>query len=233
MNVDIISTSCGNPLETVGRIAGTSYGRTDPKVSRAVNCWRAGHLSVFEHVSATFAIEGISRACSHQLVRHRLASFCQRSQRYTRLEGGDWYVIPPSIAGSDSEQAYRGYMAYARTRYESLIADGLKPEDARFVLPEACKTDIAVTMNARELMSFCALRLDAHAQWEIRELAGGDAGRAGGTGRPVGRDSRLVPPPGRIAHTDNRIRRGSLWERKSAPTSSRSSTASTRGTASS
>lgn len=172
MNVDIISTSCGNPLETVGRIAGTSYGRTDPKVSRAVNCWRAGHLSVFEHVSATFAIEGISRACSHQLVRHRLASFCQRSQRYTRLEGGDWYVVPPSIVGSDSEQAYRGYMAYSRTRYESLIADGLKPEDARFVLPEACKTDIAVTMNARELMSFCALRLDAHAQWEIRDLAG-------------------------------------------------------------
>lgn len=153
--------------------------RKDQKnfVERLVNM---GHMSPVEHVSFTFAIEGISRACSHQLVRHRVASYSQQSQRYVSESAGFDYVIPPSIAEDDGLRSeFEHFMADAQKAYNRLIERlnerGLKGEaanqDARFVLPNAAETKIIVTMNARELLHFFRVRCCNRAQWEIRAMA--------------------------------------------------------------
>ena len=139
-----------------------------------------GHLSPIEHVSFTFGIEGISRACSHQLVRHRVASYSQQSQRYVREEQFD-YVIPPSIK-QDPEltREFEQCMDEAQANYTKVLqrleALGYKGEagqqDARYLLPNAAETKIVVTMNARELLHFFRVRCCNRAQWEIREMAG-------------------------------------------------------------
>ena len=136
-----------------------------------------GHYSPFEHASFTFAIEGVSRALLAQITRHRIASFSVRSQRYVS-EGEFHYVIPPAITalGADAEQKYRDQMAqmleWYREWQQALGNAGEKSnEDARFVLPNACETKMIVTMNARELMHFFALRCCNRAQWEIRDIA--------------------------------------------------------------
>ena len=131
----------------------------------------SGHESPFEHVSFTFGIEGISRACSHQLVRHRLASFSQRSQRYC-FEDGFNYIEPEDINENENEDKFfRDFMRHSKEVYSKLIDKGVKPEDARMVLPNACETKIIVTMNARELLHFFKLRCCKRAQKEIREVA--------------------------------------------------------------
>lgn len=130
-----------------------------------------GHESPFEHVSFTFGIEGISRACSHQLVRHRMASFSQRSQRYC-FEDGFNYIEPEDINENEKEdKIFRDFMRHSKEVYSKLIDKGVKPEDARMVLPNACETKIIVTMNARELLYFFKLRCCKRAQKEIREVA--------------------------------------------------------------
>ncbi len=153
----------------------------DDEVRRLVRgLVRSGHLSALEHASFTFAIDGISRACSHQLVRHRLASYSQQSQRYVRFASDKDFVIPPSIAASPEARAvFYEAMAHARAAYERLVEIGKAEgrgnesvyEDARFVLPNAAETKIVVTMNARELRHFFALRCCRRAQWEINRLA--------------------------------------------------------------
>ena len=138
----------------------------------------SGHESVLEHWSATFAIEGISRACSHQLVRHRLASYSQQSQRYVNMDGFE-YVTPESISrrrDGDSDpyfylQEYEHLMAEISKLYKGMVDAGIPEEDARYILPNACCTNIVVTMNARELRHFFGERLCTRAQWEIREMA--------------------------------------------------------------
>lgn len=140
----------------------------------------SGHESVAEHVSFTFAIEGVSRALTHQLVRHRMASYSQQSQRYVKMGGFD-YVIPESIKNhektwdedgkTDIEKWYRNTMEGLSEFYAELIEAGIPEEDARYILPNACTTNIVVTMNARELRHFFRLRCCTRAQWEIRELA--------------------------------------------------------------
>ena len=131
----------------------------------------SGHESPFEHVSFTFGIEGISRACSHQLVRHRMASFSQRSQRYC-FEDGFNYIEPEDINENENEDKFfRDFMRHSKEVYSKLIDKGVKPEDARMVLPNACETKIIVTMNARELLHFFKLRCCKRAQKEIREVA--------------------------------------------------------------
>lgn len=171
MEVTIIDCTA-EPLDIISRAAGTSTGNDDFSPDRVERCFRDKHLSVFEHAHFTARIEGISRACSHQLVRHRMASFVQESQRYTTVGGEDWYVVPPDIAYTDGiEACFRDTMRGAIYEYRHLIAHGMKPEDARYVLPEATKTTITMTMNVRELFHFLDLRLDEHAQWEIRDLA--------------------------------------------------------------
>ena len=131
----------------------------------------SGHESPFEHISFTFGIEGISRACSHQLVRHRMASFSQRSQRYC-FEDGFNYIEPEDINENEIEDKFfRDFMRHSKEVYSKLIDKGVKPEDARMVLPNACETKIIVTMNARELLHFFKLRCCKRAQKEIREVA--------------------------------------------------------------
>ncbi len=129
-----------------------------------------GHLSPIEHVSFSFAIEGVSRSLSHQLVRHRIASYSQQSQRYVKESQFD-YVIPPSIAKSDESKAiFIKHMEAAQEAYNQLLAF-VHQEDARYVLPNACETKLVCTMNARSLYNFFEHRLCSRAQWEIRQLA--------------------------------------------------------------
>lgn len=130
------------------------------------------HYSPFEHASFTFGIEGVSRALSHQLVRHRLASYSQKSQRYVREDQFD-YVVPLSIkkAGESIEYLFKRQMKQAQEMYDCVIEAGIPAEDARFVLPNACETKIVVTMNARELLHFFQHRCCNRAQWEIRAMA--------------------------------------------------------------
>lgn len=131
-----------------------------------------GHLSVLEHASFTFGIEGISRACSHQLVRHRIASYSQQSQRYVSHEAPFEAVIPESIAGRpELASRFQDHLATTHELYRELLAAGVPAEDARFVLPNAAATKLVMTMNARELHHFFALRCCRRAQWEIRAMA--------------------------------------------------------------
>jgi len=130
-----------------------------------------GHLSTFEHAKATFRISGISRACSHQLVRHRHFSFSQMSQRYVSEENFE-YVTPPEVAAnSEAKKIFREQMDSAREAYAKLVEAGAKKEDARFALPNAAETEIVVTANFRSLREFIQTRTSKAAQWEIREAA--------------------------------------------------------------
>lgn len=131
-----------------------------------------GHLSVLEHVSFSFGVEGISRACSHQLVRHRLASYSQQSQRYVSHSKRFSAVTPDSIADSpDLAERYQQILDEIHGFYAEMLESGIPAEDARFILPNAATTKIIVTMNGRELLHFFSLRCCHRAQWEIRELA--------------------------------------------------------------
>lgn len=133
----------------------------------------SGHTSTIEHANFTFGIEGISRACSHQLVRHRIASYSQQSQRYVDLSKEEMeYIEPPLIKGNnDQSKKYKEVMDNLEKNYKDLIEAGIKPEDARYILPNACQTKIVVTMNARSLLNFFRERCCLRAQWEIRALA--------------------------------------------------------------
>lgn len=175
-----ILTCTPDPIFAISQGAGTCYGKHDLSEKRVYNCIKAGHMSVLEHASATFLIGDISRACSHQLVRHRLASYSQQSQRYCKIDvtSDDWYVIPPDILDYEDPDGVKDLLQYykhamSRSAYEYLTAlsEGVKPEDARYLLPEACKTEIVVTMNAREFFHFLDTRVSHRAQWEIRRLA--------------------------------------------------------------
>lgn len=130
-----------------------------------------GHESPLEHVSFTFGIEGISRACSHQLVRHRIASYSQKSQRYVSENDFD-FVLPESILNNEeARSSYEYCMNIIDQTYNELVKSGIEKEDARMVLPNACETQIIVTMNARSLLNFFKHRCCNRAQWEIREVA--------------------------------------------------------------
>lgn len=177
-------------------IEGIREGLTPEKTASFVEMLaEIGHESPIEHVSFTFGVEGISRACSHQLVRHRIASYSQKSQRYVNEDSFE-YVIPPEVEKipEAKEEFIRqmkmiddGYKQLAELltvkHTEAFIAEGLDEkaalqrakkkaiEDARFLLPNACETKIVVTMNARSLMNFFRHRCCNRAQWEIKEVA--------------------------------------------------------------
>lgn len=158
------------------------------KVDKFLNMLMSyGHESPIEHVSFTFGIEGVSRSLTHQLVRHRIGSYSQQSQRYVRLDQFE-YVIPPSVEKDEEakkiyietmKNCQKSYDNIANILKEKYIDDGLRAmdaekkaiEDARYVFPNACTSKIIVTMNARSLMNFFRHRCCNRAQWEIRELA--------------------------------------------------------------
>lgn len=158
------------------------------EIERFVNMLMSfGHESPIEHVSFTFAIEGVSRSLTHQLVRHRIASYSQQSQRYVKLSQFD-YIIPPEIEQNqraksifikcmeDSQRAYDELVEILNAKHiegglSEVSAEKKAIEDARYVFPNACETKIMVTMNARSLMNFFRHRCCNRAQFEIRELA--------------------------------------------------------------
>lgn len=130
----------------------------------------SGHLSTFEHASFTFAIEGISRVTSHQLVRHRMASYTQQSQRYVSVKEVK-YITPETIGKKGAlESKYHDMINRCHRLYKEMIDGGVPVEDARYILPSAFETKIVMTMNARELLHACSLRMCDRAQWEIVEL---------------------------------------------------------------
>jgi thymidylate synthase (FAD) len=145
-----------------------------PKMNQAAileQVLKLGHTSVIEHASFTFAISDVSRSLTHQLVRHRIASYSQQSQRYVNLNEPN-YVIPPLISkNKTTKKAYEKTMEVIWEHYNKLLELNIPAEDARYVLPNATCTNIMVTMNARSLLNFFELRCCLHAQWEIRLLA--------------------------------------------------------------
>lgn len=155
-----------NPIETIATIASICYD-SDPEdpMKLVKHLYKNGHHSVFEHIYFTFKIEGISRACSHQLVRHRMCSFTQRSQRYCSEEDF-MYVTPPTFNDgmfhNDIDNITDWYMYYQEK--------GIPNEDARYILPNACATSLYLSCNLRELIHICNERLCSRAQWEIRQL---------------------------------------------------------------
>jgi len=135
------------------------------------NVLNLGHTSVIEHTYFTFAISDVSRSLTHQLVRHRIASYAQQSQRYVNLNNPN-FVTPPKISkDKDMKKAYDKTMENIWKEYNRLLDLGIPAEDARYVLPNATCTNIIVTMNARSLQNFFELRCCLHAQWEIRQCA--------------------------------------------------------------
>ncbi len=137
-----------------------------------------GHESVLEHTSFTFLAQGVSRVLLAQLTRHRIASFSVQSQRYVSYQNGFGYIIPPAISalGEEAVLEYEQQMQTMQSWYQNWqsrlgSAGESSNEDARFVLPNACETRVLMTMNARALRHFFALRMCNRAQWEIRELS--------------------------------------------------------------
>lgn len=132
----------------------------------------SGHFSTLEHASYTFAVDGVSRALTHQLVRHRIASFNQQSQRYVKFTGDVAVVKPESIAGNAAaSEAFDEAIQAAVDAYHTLLEAGVPAEDARYLLPNAAESKIVITMNVRELLHFFSLRCCNRAQWEIRDMA--------------------------------------------------------------
>lgn len=146
---------------------------TDEKIRKVLTTIMAsGHFSTLEHASYTFAVEGVSRALTHQLVRHRLASYNQQSQRYVKFKEEPPIVRPASVdTNPEVAQAFDEAIEACWQAYDKLVQAGVPAEDARYILPNACETKIVVTMNIRELMHFFSNRCCNRAQWEIRELA--------------------------------------------------------------
>ncbi len=159
-------------IEEAGRTCYLSLDRIADGTEKSFirNCIKRGHHSILEHASASFRITGASRAFTHQLVRHRLASFSQQSQRYVD-EAGFNYVIPDSVlADGEAAVIFRDFMARAEETYRILRDRGIRKEDARFVLPNASESQIVFSANFRELRTVFNLRLDRNAQWEIRRV---------------------------------------------------------------
>jgi len=131
---------------------------------------RLSRDELIEHASATFEVSGISRAATHQLVRHRLASYSQESQRYVSMSDPEW-VLPPAIAKNPEAMAiWDEFADAAKAAYQALRELGVRKEDARFVLPNATATRIVVTMNLRQLLHVFRIRISPAAQWEIRDV---------------------------------------------------------------
>lgn len=130
-----------------------------------------GHFSTLEHVTFTFAIEGVSRVLTHQLVRHRIASYSQQSQRYVKEHNFET-IMPPTIAARpEAKEKFNMLMQDIQDLYNEYTEMGIPAEDARYVLPNAAETKIVCTFNVRSLMNFFSLRCCTRAQWEIRQLA--------------------------------------------------------------
>jgi thymidylate synthase (FAD) len=157
---------------------------TDDYTSNMQSALASGHLSIIEHLPLTFLVKDVTRALTHQLVRHRIASYSQQSQRYAKVNTKeDWYILPESILNKDEEIniKYKNYRSSIYSEYERMMSDiadfynlmienDVPKEDARMILPNACFTTIIVTMNARAFIEAGSKRICNKAQWEIRNM---------------------------------------------------------------
>lgn len=170
MEVKLVSYTF-NPIEKIEIAASTCYDSKPTKGAIMRHCYKSGHHSVLEFADFHFKISGVSRALTHQLVRHRMASFAQRSQRYCEEDGFN-FVIPPTIQNNpEALNIFNNVVDVIKDGYGHLLEMGIPAEDARFLLPNACASEINVKMNLRELIHFMNERLCTCAQWEIRNLA--------------------------------------------------------------
>lgn len=181
MNIELV-TYTPNPEITIANAARTCYDspakdlESSQKMIRALV--KSGHEAMIEHASATFKLSNVSRVLTHELCRHRLLSFAMRSQRYVK-ETEPSYVTPDVLVDDNTanqklllaKDVFDKAMQNAWDAYSLLLSYGLKPEDARFVLPNACTTEIVVSGNFREWRNVLKLRLSPRAQWEIRKAA--------------------------------------------------------------
>ena len=160
-----------NLIETAGRLCWDTQGKTGTVPDRIQKWIRIGHVSMIEHASATFYIRA-SRVLTHELIRHRLASYNQRSQRYVReLEAQ--YIEPPEIRDNNAaHDDFQRVMEACWATYRQLLSKGIKPELARYVLPNACEPQIICTWNFREIRHIIQLRTSQQALPEMRAVAG-------------------------------------------------------------
>jgi len=159
-------------IEDIGRTAYLSFERQGKNNSQKFikMLLKNEHFSVFEHASATFRVKGGSRAFTHQIVRHRLCSFTQQSQRYVN-EREFKYVIPASIErNTKALKIYNNLIKITKNAYKEIQNLEIKNEDARFVLPNAVESEIVITANFREWRHIIRIRGSSHAQWEIRKI---------------------------------------------------------------
>ena len=172
MNITMVDFT-ENPELKIATYAGICYDADtspDRNEKRVQSIMKQRHLATLRFAYATFKIEGVSRVCSHQLVRHPHLSFLQRSQRYCK-EHEQPVIIPESIASSNARNIYGTAICMATKVYEDLLASGIRKEDARFILPQALSTELYVTGNFQAFHDFLIRRLDKHAQWEARLVA--------------------------------------------------------------
>lgn len=179
--VDLISMP-DNCLKTIYTACRTCYSAIYP-----VEIWKAdtspdkmlnlvkkvlesGHLSTIEHCQYVFSISGVSRACTHQLVRHRHMSFSQKSQRYVTEKGQFEYVVPPTLKNSPLKKEYEEFMGSISSFYAKMIEQGIPAEDARYVLPNGATSSLIASLNLREMIHLANLRLCTNAQLEIRKM---------------------------------------------------------------
>ena len=187
MNVELIACTPGAE-EVCAMAANGCYSPypasdivlNDEQINKILKrCIKSGHHSVLEHANYTFSVSNVSRVLTHQLIRHRVASFSQMSQRYVNMDECGYFtpqtVIDKAHSTDDYDvkigKVYSTAMDYAFNTYSQLIESGIPEEDARYVLPNGCFTNITFTMNARELLHFFELRCCNRAQTEIREMA--------------------------------------------------------------
>ena len=175
-----------NILKTVYTACRTCYSAQSPvdmyendvdeeKMLKLIkNVVASGHHSTIEHIQVSFAISNVSRACTHQLVRHRLMSFSQKSQRYVQEKGQFDYIIPPTIDKNPVlKEKFEAFMVDISKKYQEFIDAGIPAEDARFVLPNAASSSLVASLNLRELIHLAQLRLCTRAQYEIRTMVKG------------------------------------------------------------
>lgn len=137
-------------------------------ISRVIS---SGHYSTIEHIQISFAISNVSRACTHQLVRHRHMSFSQKSQRYVKEKGQFDYIIPPTIEKNpELKEKFEQFMSDISNKYQEFVEAGIPAEDARFILPNATASSMVASLNLREMIHLANLRLCSRAQYEIRTL---------------------------------------------------------------
>ncbi len=170
------------PIETVYTAARTCYSGNAPSdiwskrttefemIKLLDKTISSSHHSILEHILFTFSVEGLSRSASHQLVRHRLASFSQQSQRYVEMDDAE-FIVPQTFQFTpEAMKIFKETTEQAKIAYKRLRELGIPAEDARFIMPNATTTNIVMSMNFRELWYVSGIRLCRRAQWEIRDL---------------------------------------------------------------